>query len=98
MLEERLLRYAVPALYDRMADIFAAYHIHPYDVHATAIKEDDGYDVSIRFAADFSQVSTKHFTGEQVKHPGEDVTHFFQEAAETCKSFLITDYFKMMKQ
>ncbi|WP_392391448.1 hypothetical protein [Neobacillus jeddahensis] len=97
MLEERLLRYVVPALYNRMVEIFAVYHIHPYDVQATAVKNEDGYDISLRYAADFSQSSIKHFSAEQVKNLDEEVTCFFQQAAETCKSFLIADYYKMMK-
>ncbi|MEH7119465.1 hypothetical protein V7128_18915 [Neobacillus vireti] len=97
MLDDRLLRYAVPSLYDHMVEIFATYHIHPYDVQATASKKEDGYEVLLRFAANFSQSITKQFNLEQIEQPDEDVTRFFQEAAETCKSFLIADYYKMMK-
>jgi hypothetical protein len=38
-LDEKLLRFAAPALYQQMADIFSSYHIHPYDIHGTVIKK-----------------------------------------------------------
>ena len=94
---ERLIRYTAPALYNRMVELFSTYHIHPYDVLATAIKDEDGYEVSIRFAPDFSHSAMKHFNFEQVKNLDEEVDCFFKEAAEKCKTSLITDYYKMMK-
>ncbi|WP_026584383.1 hypothetical protein [Bacillus sp. J33] len=97
LLEERLLRYAAPVLYDRMIETFSSYHIHPYDVSATALKNENGYDVSLRFSTDFSQTFTHYFRFKQVKEPDEEVTRFFEEAAEKCKSSLIADYYKMMK-
>jgi hypothetical protein len=97
LLEERVLRYAVPALYSRMVEILSTYTIHPYDVQATAIKNDDGYEVSLRFTADFSQSLIKQFSFEQIKLLDDEVNRFFHEAAEKCKSFLIADYYKMMK-
>lgn len=97
LLEERQLRYTVPIVYNRMVETFATYHIHPYDVQALAIKNEEGYAISLRFAKGFSQSITKHFSFEQAKHPDNEVTLFFQEAADKCKSFLIADYYKMMK-
>ncbi|WP_430540015.1 hypothetical protein [Neobacillus drentensis] len=98
MLKERLLRFAVPALYNRMIEIFAAYHIHPHDVQATVLKNENGYEILVRFTSDFSQLVTKQFSFEQGEVPDEEVTRFFEEAAESCKSFLIADYYKMMKR
>ena len=98
LLEEKLLRFIAPGFYSKMVDTFSAYHIHPYDVHATAIKREDGLEVSLTFSSDFSQSVTKHFTNEQAIHPDEEVIQFFQEAADQCKSILIANYYKMMKQ
>lgn len=97
LLEERLLRYGTPALYDKMVETFSNFHIHPYDVQSTVSKVEDKFEVSLKFSADFSQSVSRQFTIEQVEHPDEEVTSFFQESAEKCKSILIADYYKMMK-
>lgn len=98
MAGERLLRFTAPILYQSMIDIFSAYHIHPHDVHAILIKNEDEIVITLRFAVDFSQSMTKHLCLEQAEHPDEQVAHFFKEAAERCKSLLIAGYYKMMKQ
>lgn len=97
MAEEKLLRFEAPALYNRMVETLSAYHIHPYDVQATALKDERGLDVSLRFSANFSQLLTKRLRFEQAENPDEDVICFFKEAADKCKSSLITNYFKMIK-
>lgn len=97
MVEEKLLRFAAPALYQRMVDTFSAFHIHPYDVQGTILKNEAGVEVTLRFSGDFSVTLTSHFCHEQAANPDEEVTRFFEEAAEKCKSLLIADYFKMMK-
>ena len=97
LVEERLLRFAAPELYNRMVEILSTYHLHPYDVHATLLKNENGLDVIVRFTADFSQLVTANFSMEQATHPDEAVTGFFEEAAARCKALLIADYYKMMK-
>lgn len=97
LLEEKLLRYAAPALYNRMEEIFSAYHIHPYDVQATILKNEDGLNVTLMFSTDFSQALTKLFSFAQASLPDEEANQFFTEAAEKCKSSLIADYYKLMK-
>ncbi|MDQ0197753.1 hypothetical protein [Neobacillus ginsengisoli] len=97
MVEERLLRFAAPELYQRMVETFSTYHLHPYDVQATIFKSEDGFDVTLRFSNDFSKSVTTYFKNEQAAHPDEAVTRFFEEAADKCKSTLIADYFKMIK-
>ncbi|MCM2532024.1 hypothetical protein NDK43_05995 [Neobacillus pocheonensis] len=97
MVEERLLRFAAPALYQRMVETFSTFHIHPYDVQATIFKNESGFDVTLRFSNDFSQTVTIDLKNEQVAQPDEDVTRFFEEAAAKCKSTLIADYYKMIK-
>lgn len=97
LLEEKLLRYAAPELYTKMVEIFSTYHLHPYDVHATSLKVENGYEVSLKFSTNFSQTITQHFTFNQVAEPDEEVTHFFERAADQCKSLLIADYYKMIK-
>ncbi|GHH98373.1 hypothetical protein [Neobacillus kokaensis] len=96
-LEEKLLRFALPALYKRLVDIFSMLNLHPHDVQATVIKEESGFVVTLRFAADFSQSISTHINFEQANNPDEEVTLFFEEAAEKCKTRLISDYYKMIK-
>jgi hypothetical protein len=45
-LEEKVLRFAAPALFKQMAETFSSYHIHLYDIHATVKKYETGYDVT----------------------------------------------------
>jgi hypothetical protein len=97
MVEERLLRFAAPALYQRMVDTFSAFHLHPYDVQGTILKNEAVVEVTLRFSGDFSEALTSQFSLEQAENPDDEVTYFFKEAAEKCKSLLIADYFKMMK-
>jgi hypothetical protein len=96
-LDEKLLRFAAPALYQQMADIFSSYHIHPYDIHGTVIKNENGFDVTLRFSQSFSQSVTTQVSFDQAKNPDKDVVRFFEETAEKCKSLLISDYYKMIK-
>jgi hypothetical protein len=97
LLEEKLMRFAAPALYEKMVEAFEDLHIHPYEIHATVIKNENGMDVCLRFSADYSQSITNHFDNEQVMQPDEEVNLFFQNAANQCKALLIADYYKMMK-
>jgi len=96
-LEEKLLRFAAPALYQQMADTFSSYHIHPYDIHGTVKKNESGYEVTLRFSQSFSQAMTTQVSFEQAIVPDADVVQFFAEAAEKCKSLLISNYYKMIK-
>lgn len=96
-LEERLLRFAAPQIYQKMVEIFASFNIHSYDVHGTVLKKENGLEVKLRFAANFFQEATAHFSFEQALNPDEEVTQFFKETAEKCKSQLIADYYKMIK-
>ncbi|PFP24299.1 hypothetical protein COJ96_23180 [Bacillus sp. AFS073361] len=96
-LEEKLLRFAAPALYQQMADTFSDYHIHPYDIHGTVKRNESGFEVTLRFSQSFSQTMTTQVTLEQARVPDADVVQFFAEAAEKCKSLLISNYYKMIK-
>ena len=97
MVEERLLRFEAPALYKRMVETLSAYNIHPYDIQATAWKHEDELEVSVRFFAQYSQVLSTRFPLDKALHPDEAVTSFFEDAADKCKSTLITDDDKMIK-
>ncbi|MDF2856833.1 MAG: hypothetical protein K0Q87_2684 [Neobacillus sp.] len=96
-LEEKLLRFAAPTLYKKMCETFSTFNIHPYDVQGTVLKKENGFDLTLRFSANFSQSETTHISLEQAANPDEAVLRFFEEAAEKCKSMLISDYYKMIK-
>ncbi|MED4204023.1 hypothetical protein [Neobacillus mesonae] len=96
-LEEKLMRFAVPALYNKMVETFSAVNLHPHDVQGTVVKDESGFTVTLRFAADFSTSASTHISFEQADHPDDEVTRFLEEAASKCKSQLISDYYKMIK-
>jgi hypothetical protein len=97
ILEEKLLRFAAPALYKKMAETFSSFNIHPYDIQGTVIKNETGFEVTLRFSNSFSQSSATLVSIEQALNPDAEVVQFFEEVAEKCKSLLISDYFKMIK-
>lgn len=96
-LEEKLLRFATPALYKEMVETFLSLHLHPHDVHGTVRQNEHGFEVTLRFSADFSQSISTHISFEQAENPDEKVVRFFEEAAEKCKAQLISEYYKMIK-
>ncbi|WP_223254492.1 hypothetical protein [Bacillus sp. HNG] len=97
VIEEKLLRFAAPNLYQKMVDVFSSYNIHSYDIYATVVKQEKGYDLTLRFSQSFSQSVTAFVSFEQAKNPDEEVTSFLKETAEKCKNQLISDYYKMIK-
>ncbi|ETI68961.1 type III secretion system chaperone family protein [Neobacillus vireti] len=97
VLEEKLLRFAAPALYQKMSETFSNLNIHPFDVHGTVLKCENGYELTLRFSPSFSQSATTKVSFEQALNPDEEVVRFFEETAEKCKSQLISDYYKMIK-
>lgn len=97
MNQELSLRIAAPKLYEKMTEVFARYHIHPYDAQGTVKKNSRGLDVNLRFASAHTPSMTIHINMDQAKKPDEDVTRFFEQAAEKCKEQLVADYFKMIK-
>ena len=97
VIEERLLRFSAPNLYEKMVEIFSRYNIHSYDVYSTVIKDEQGYELVLRFSDAFSQSVTKKISFEQAENPDEEMIEFFKDTAEKCKSQLISDYYKMIK-
>lgn len=96
-LEERLLRFAAPALYKQMIETFSNFNIHPYDIHGTVMKDEEGLEVTLRFSNAYSQSVTTRVSFDQANAPDEEMISFFKETAEKCKSQLISDYYKMIK-
>ncbi|WP_010677861.1 hypothetical protein [Bacillus timonensis] len=96
-IEGKLLRFAAPSLYQKMIEVFSSYNIHSYDIYATVVKLDEGYDLTLRFSQSFSQVVTAFISFEQATNPDEEMNTFFKETAEKCKNQLISDYYKMIK-
>ncbi|WP_258000390.1 hypothetical protein [Bacillus sp. Marseille-P3661] len=96
-LKEKLLRFAAPNLYQKMVEVFSNYNIHSYDIYSTVVKQEQGFEVKLRYSRSFSQSVTVFVTFEQAMKPDEEVIQFFKETAETCKNQLISDYFKMVR-
>jgi hypothetical protein len=96
-IEVRLLRFSAPVLYQEMIDIFSKANLHPYDLHATTVKMEEGYEVTIQFSPSFTHSVTTFFRFEQASNPDIETTRFFTETAEKCKQQLIADYFNRIK-
>jgi hypothetical protein len=96
-IEVRLLRFSAPVLYQKIIDIFSKVNLHPYDLHATTVKTEEGFEVTIQFSSSFSQSVTRFVSFDQASNPDEETTRFFTETAEQCKQQLIADYFNRIK-
>ncbi|MBY0098713.1 hypothetical protein [Mesobacillus maritimus] len=96
-IEVRLLRFSAPALYQEMVDIFSKVNLHPYDLHATTVKTEEGFEVTIQFSSSFTQSVTTFVSFEQASKPDEETAIFFTETADKCKQQLIADYFNRIK-
>jgi hypothetical protein len=96
-IEVRLLRFSAPVLYQEMVNIFSKVNLHPYDLHATTVKTEKGFEVTIQFSPSFTQSATTVVSFEQVQRPDDEITRFFSETAEKCKQQLIADYFNRIK-
>ena len=96
-IEVRLLRFSAPVLYQEMVDIFSKVNLHPYDLHATTVKTEKGFEVTIQFSSSFTQSVTTFVSFDQATNPDEETVRFFTEAAEKCKQQLIADYFNRIK-
>ncbi len=97
IVEEKLLRFAMPILYKQMLEVFEKYHIHPFDIQGTVVKKKNGYNVIIRFSQSFSHIATTFVDFEQAMHPGEEIIRFFEETAKQCRGQIVKDYYKMFK-
>lgn len=95
--EEQLLRVAAPTLYDCLLKEIEAFHIHPYDIKASAINKNGGWEVILRYGDGFSHSTTHFFTEDAIHAPDQKGTVFFKQIAEDCQKVLIADYYKMMK-
>ncbi|WNS73570.1 hypothetical protein RRV45_11610 [Bacillus sp. DTU_2020_1000418_1_SI_GHA_SEK_038] len=94
---EQSLRFAAPHVYQTMVDSFKKFNIHPYDAIGTIKPAKNGYDITIKSANHFSEIATITISKEQALVPDTETENLFQEAAEKCKSLLISDYYKMIK-
>lgn len=97
MAEERLLRFAEPSIYKKMIETFSSYQIHPHDVQATMKKDEKGFELFLRFPANKGSQIKTYLPSSQGKHFEEEMRKFFEKAAETCRSLLIKESYKMMK-
>lgn len=96
MAEERILRYAEPTIYKKMIEIFSFHHIHPYDIQATIKKEEKGYELLLKFPNHSARIKT-WLPYSQVFHFDEEARKFFEKAADTCRSLLMTEFNKTTK-
>ncbi|MED3574946.1 hypothetical protein [Cytobacillus praedii] len=95
--KEESLRISAPNVYKRMIETFEKYNIHPYDAHGTVIKTQEGLEITLRLTNHFTEIAHTKISLDQAQHPDEEISFFFEQAAEKCKNQLITDYFKMIK-
>lgn len=95
--QEVSLRIVLPDLYKDIVDKLKEQHIHAYDIQASAVKKENGFEVFIRFGEGFTQKQSQYFTYEAIEKTDQAITNFVEGIGKACKEIMIADYFKMMK-
>lgn len=95
--KEQSLRIAAPNVYKKMIETFEKYNIHSYDAQGTVIKTQEGLEITLRLSNHYTKIAQTKISFDQAQQPDEELSYFFEQAAEKCKNQLITDYFKMIK-
>jgi hypothetical protein len=90
------LRFVKPEYYRMLLRELEVYHLHPFDVHASAIAAEDELTIVIRYG-DRAVWKCQSLLGEDANAAEGAIADFFRETAEDCKNTLIADYYKMMK-
>lgn len=94
---EQPLRLAFPTCYQVLLEQFAVYHLHPYDIKASVIPENDGFIIVLRYGEGLAQWKKHYFDYEALELSSPELNHFYEETAQACKKALISDYYNMMK-
>jgi len=95
--EEKPLRLVKPGSYALLIKELESFHLHSYDMKASAIEEGDGITIVVRFGEQLNHAMKQFFTHETIQNADSLMTDFFRKVAEACKQALIADYYKMMK-
>lgn len=90
------LRFAQPEAYGMLMKELEAIHLHPFDVHASAIAAGDEWTIEVRYG-DGAVSQSRSFRFEEPGGASEEFAAFCRNIAIDCKKTLIADYFKMMK-
>ncbi|GAA0611349.1 hypothetical protein GCM10009001_30740 [Virgibacillus siamensis] len=92
------LRVLFPDLYQFVVNHLEETHnIHPYDVQAHALKDQNGYQLIFHFGEGYAHEESKFFTLDSIKNMDAEIKEFTKTVGEKCKEVMIADYFKMMK-
>lgn len=89
------LRLKSPPLYEKMIEIFAKYHLHPFDIVAEAMDTNDGLEIHLRLPG-----SEKKLAQFQIKRGSsvddEKIYQMFDQAANECQKLLISSFYQQM--
>lgn len=95
--KELPLRLVLPKLYEILSTELENLHIHSYDYQANVIEENKGYEIILRYGDGFQKSESTFFTSEMIENGSKELLDFIKSAAQSCKTVMIADYFKMMK-
>lgn len=92
------LQVLFPDLYQFVINYLENTHnIHPYDIQAHAIKEQDGYQLVFHFGEGYAHEKSQFFSDASIENLESEIEEFTKSVGEKCKEAMIADYFKMMK-
>lgn len=90
------LRMMAPHVYEELMETLAQLHIHPFDVKADAVRDENGLRLVIRYGDGFNQTDSRFFTNESLKRMDGEVIAFFNDIKDACQKAMKTDYFSTM--
>jgi len=93
----RPLRFAAPKLYEQLISVMEDFHMHPYDIDATASETDDKLHIQIRYGESYTNMETFRIDPDDAQCAGDQSKEFFQTVMKQCRKQWIADYYKMMK-
>jgi len=94
---EQHLRFVLPDCFDYLLERLAAEHLHPYDINSSALFEDGGYWIYLRYGEGWEHEKKQYFSRDKLNKSNDEFNEFFKETIQLCKKALVADYFKMMK-
>lgn len=95
--KERPLRFVLPEYYRMLLELMEEYHLHPFDIKATVITEEEGWKISLRYGEGLVQERSITSSHETIHHVDHNVIALFRETVVDCKKTMISDYYKFMK-
>lgn len=97
VVDEKPLRFIEPDLYQLLLAELQRKHLHSYDMKASAIKDQTGVTLILRYGDELHSSKQAYFSYEAIRQRAEELIDYLDKVTEECKETIIRDYYKMLK-